>query len=227
VSPPLEVLYLDDDVLVVQKPWGIAVHRGMDLDRDTVLARATALGLGRVAPAHRLDRPTSGALVLARHKDAARALAEAFGERRVHKTYLALARGLVPEHALVDYPVPLDEGGEKGSAQTDIVRLAVAVVQGSPLREPRYSLVRATPATGRFHQVRRHMSHLRHPIVGDTNYGRSEHNHFCAERFSLRRLALHAERIVFPHPRTQEPVEVAAPLPADLREPLLAMGFSL
>ena len=105
--------------------------------------------------------------------------------------------------------------------------LATRAVEGSPLRERRYTWIEALPETGRCHQVRRHAKHPGHPVIGDANYGRSEHNRFLAERAGLRRLALHAASIELIHPATRAPLRVAAPLPDDLASPLAALGFDL
>lgn len=219
-------LYQDEDVLVLDKPSGLPCHRGYSREPITVVDLLREGGARDVHLAHRLDRGTSGALLVARHADAARALQGAFEAGDVEKEYLALVRGEAPERGTVDHPVPLDEGKPRAPAVTDFERLATVRVEGSPLRERRYSLVRARPRTGRFHQVRRHLKHLGHPLVGDTTYGRSEHNRLCAERFGLARLALHASSLAFPHPTTGARVHVVAPLPPDLSTPLLAMGFS-
>lgn len=221
----LPVLYSDDDVLVLHKPSGLAVHRGASREPVTVVDLLRADGMLSVHLAHRLDRGTSGALVVARHASAARALSAAFANGEVQKEYLALARGEVPASITVDHPVPVDEGAERAPAITDVERLAVVVVNSSPLRERRYSLVRARPRSGRFHQVRRHLKHLGHPLIGDTTYGRSEHNHLCAERFGIQRLALHASSVTFPQPTTGRPISVVAPVPEDLALPLARMGF--
>lgn len=218
-------LYTDDDVLVLAKPSGLPCHRGQSREPVTVVDLLRAEGMRDVHLAHRLDRGTSGALLVARHARAARALASAFEGGDVEKEYLALVRGEAPLARTVDHPVPLDEGKPRAPAVTEVERLGVVTVEGSPLRERRYSLVRARPRSGRFHQVRRHLKHLGHPLIGDTTYGRSEHNRLCRERFGLARLALHASALSFPQPSTGARVHVVAPLPDDLVEPLLAMGF--
>ncbi len=224
--PRLAVLHRDDDVLVVAKPSGLAIHRGAAVEHDTVAARLAEHEPGASA-VHRLDRGTSGALVVARHAEAARALAEAFEAGRVAKRYVALVRGEVgPAEVLVDHAIPGDEGGPRVGARTRIRGLATIAMADSPLRETRYSWIEARPETGRFHQVRRHAKHLGNPIVGDTNYGRSEHNALLRERFGIARLALHASAITLPALGARAtPLTVRAALPIDLAEALIAMGF--
>lgn len=222
-------LHLDAHLGVLAKPSGLAVHRGASADAE-VLTDWLRRELGPwVAPVHRLDRGTSGALLVARSSEVARALGAQLEARTVHKRYLALVRGaLAPgidgEHR-VDHPLPPHEGAtERVPAVTVVRALASCTLDDSPLRERRYSWVEAIPETGRFHQVRRHAKHLGHPVIGDANYGRSEHNRLLAERVGLRRLALHAASMVFVHPATGATLQVEAPLPADLAEPLGALG---
>jgi tRNA pseudouridine65 synthase len=135
-------------------------------------------------------------------------------------------RGLAPDALRVDHPVPADEAGARVPAQTHLERLADVRID-SPLREARYSLVRARPETGRFHQVRRHLAHIGHPVIGDANYGRGEHNRLLAERVGLRRLALHARSTRLDHPASGVPMSFVAPLPDDLTAPLLRLGLEL
>jgi tRNA pseudouridine65 synthase len=237
VGSELTVLLDAGDVLVVGKPSGVPVHRGATSEGDTILARCRAAGLGRVHPVHRLDRGTSGALVLARTAEAARALGEAWTSDRVEKTYHALVRGALPppsalgarapEWMLVDHPIPADEGAPRVPARSRVRGLATIEVPASPLRERRYSLVEVRPETGRFHQVRRHLKHLGHPVIGDANYGRSEHNRLLAREIGLRRLALHASRISIELADPSRSFAVDAPLPDDLASPLARLGFCL
>lgn len=212
----LPLLFLDDAVAVVSKPSGMLVHRGWDNDRVVAMSEVRDQ-LGRwVYPVHRLDRGTSGALVFALSPEHARTLGEAFEEGRVEKRYLALVRGIMPEAGTIDHPVPRSPDGPRVPAVTDFRRLAVF---------ERFSLVEVRPRTGRFHQIRRHLKHLSHPIVGDVNYGRGEINREFRERFGLRRIALHAASVGFAHPVIGEQVEVVAPVPEDLAGPLAAMGL--
>jgi len=217
--PPIELLYVDDHVVVAQKPSGLLVHRGWDNDDDVAMFRVRdALG-GYVYPVHRLDRGTSGALVFARTKEAATALAHAFEQGAVAKGYLALVRGVPPDGGTIDHPIQRREDGPRVPAVTRF-----RVVAQSPV--DRCSLVDASPETGRLHQVRRHLRHINHPLVGDVNYGSGEINRHYRARYGLHRLALHAHRVAFAHPATGARVEVAAPLPADLAEPFAALGLA-
>lgn len=213
---PVDVLYLDDALVAVQKPAGMIVHRGSAND-DVVVMKVVRDMLGRwVYPVHRLDRPTSGVLVLALAPEHAAALNRAFEERRVDKGYLALVRGIPPASGIIDHPVPCREDGPRVPARTDYQVVGTF---------ERFALVRAHPHTGRFHQIRRHFKHLSHPLVGDVRYGKGEINRMFRERFGLHRLALHASSLRLPHPVTGAPLHLSAPVPADLAGPLAAMGL--
>jgi tRNA pseudouridine65 synthase len=213
----LEILYRDDDLAIVNKPSGLLVHRGWGQDSRVAMTVVRDLLGQYVWVSHRLDRPTSGALVFALNKESARKMATAFEERRIEKTYIALVRGIAPEEGIIDSTVPKVPKGKRVPAETHFRRLWVF--------ENRYSLVEATPKTGRLHQIRRHLRHITHPLIGDVNYGVGSHNRLFRERFDLHRLALHAHTLSFKHPSRDETLEVKAPLPADLLEPLKRMGL--
>ena len=218
--PSPELLYLDDWLAVVAKPSGEVVHPGWARGEPTTMTRLRdALGQW-VYPVHRLDRGTSGAVVLARDPDTARSLGERWSAGEVTKRYVALVRGKPPDKVTVDHPVPRGErGSERVAAKTHFRRLAVCSVA-------RCSLVEAEPVTGRLHQIRRHLKHLSHPIVGDVTYGDGRINRAFRAEWDLHRLALHAATIAFDHPVTDEAVTVVAPVPADLATPLAALGLA-
>ncbi|MEQ9317662.1 MAG: pseudouridine synthase [Polyangiaceae bacterium] len=216
----MAILYVDEQLAVWSKPSGELVHPGWARGEPTSMTRLRD-ELGRwVYPVHRLDRGTSGALLMALDSDTARALGELFAAGAVRKSYLALARGRPPEAIEVDHPVRKGErGDERVPAVTSFERLAVSDVA-------RCSLVAASPRTGRLHQIRRHLKHLSHPIVGDVRYGDGRINRQFRSQFELRRLALHAIRIQLTHPATGESLDVSAPLPSDLSEPLAMLGLT-
>ena len=221
ISDGLSILYRDDDLVVVNKPSGMIVHRGWA--RDPVVAMTVARDLlgRRVYPVHRLDRGTSGALLFALDPGIARRLQEAFEAGGIEKRYLALVRGIPAEEGVIDYPLP------RQGDRPDAPRVP-AVTRFRRLGTfERYALVEAIPETGRSHQIRRHFKHISHPLIGDVQFGKGEHNRLFRERFGLHRLALHARELAFAHPRTGVAVRVLAPLPDDLAGPLAAMGLTL
>lgn len=223
----LSVIFEDESLIAIDKPSGLLVHRSW-LAKD---AREFALQMLRdqigqhVFPAHRLDRPTSGLLLFAKDADTARALTTEFTERRVSKRYHAVVRGYLGDGEL-DYPLreELDKIADKFAnadkaaqpAITDYrclqqVELPYAVSKKH--RTTRYSLMELSPQTGRKHQLRRHMAHLRHPIVGDTHHGDGRHNTFFREHFDCYRLLLAATGLSFRHPKTKQTVALQLPVP--------------
>ena len=211
---PLRVLHRDADLIVVDKPAGLLTHRStLAADRDVAMTRVRDAIGARVWPLHRLDRGTSGVLAFALSQDAARELRAAFDLGAVEKVYLALARGNAPEHVVVDHPVPRAEGKERVPAITELRRLHAGSY---------FSLVEARPRTGRFHQIRRHLSHLRHPIACDSNYGTGWFNRKVRAETGLERLALHALSIRLP--KSTGVITVEAPLARDFALALERLG---
>lgn len=217
-SAEIELLYVDAQIVVANKPSGLLVHRGWDNDDDVAMFRVRDAIGEHVYPVHRLDRGTSGALLFARSREVAATLGRAFESGRVDKRYLALVRGAPVEDGVVDYAIPKSEGGPRVPAVTRYRVLGRSTVD-------RCSLVLAMPETGRLHQVRRHLCHIHHPIVGDVKHGSGVINRHYRATYALHRLALHALTIAFDHPTTGARVEVTAPVPSDLAGPLSALGL--
>ncbi len=208
----LSILFQTASVCVVDKPSGMAVHRGYDNDGPFVL-QTLRDQLGRhVYPVHRLDRATSGVLVMALDAETAGQLGAAFTEGQVEKQYVAIVRGRPPAEGLIDHDVPKSEDGERVRAVTAFRTLGTS---------GRFSLVECRPLTGRYHQIRRHMKHLSHPLVGDVNYGKGDINRLFRSEYGLSRLALHASRLTAP----SVALDVAAPLPSDFAEALGKLGL--
>lgn len=222
--PKIDVLHLDEHLVVVDKPAGLAVHRGWAPERDVALRRTRDTLGRRVYPVHRLDKPTSGALVFGLASESTRAMHEAFEAGLADKIYLAIVRGIVPEEGVIDAPVKRGEDGPLVEAETHYRRLAY-VEHGNADHGHRYSVVEVRPKTGRTHQIRRHFRHLKHPIVWDRRYGRGRFDGYAQQHFGLDRMALHCHRLRFPHPAGGEDVRVEAPL-ADLTPVLHRMGLS-
>ena len=215
--PELPILFRDEALLVVNKPAGLVVHRGWATDDVTALDLARALAGRWVYPMHRLDRSTSGVLVFALSPEIARVVEQSFSHQRVEKRYLALVRGLAPERASVDHPIAKEKGEPKLAALTHVERLEHHALLNEETGVTRsYSWVLARPVTGRPHQIRRHLKHINHPIIGDVRYGKSEHNRLFRRRFGLERMVLHAEQLRLPHPLDGQLLELNAPLPAEL-----------
>lgn len=237
----LPILFQDEDLVVVNKSSGLLVHRSAIDSHSKVFALQTVRDqLGqKVFPVHRLDRPTSGALIFAFSSENARALAVEFAEGRVKKNYLAVVRGTPAADVVVDHPLfekldPIaDVGARVGKppqlAVTNISTLAQVELPFPVGKFPtvRYSLVRAQPLTGRRHQIRRHLSHLGHPIIGDVNYGKGLHNRFFREHFQVHRLLLACTEISFLHPKKNKNISVRAPLAEDFKLVMEKLGWGV
>jgi 23S rRNA pseudouridine1911/1915/1917 synthase len=219
-SVPFAVAYEDDAALVVDKPAGVVVHPGAGITGPTLvdaLAGRVAGGLDPQRPGvvHRLDRDTSGLLVLARTEEAYAALQGAMARREIDRDYLALVEGVPPARSgLIDAPIGRDRRVRtRMSTDTDAPREARTRFEIERALSDRAALLRVRLETGRMHQVRVHLAAIGHPVAGDPEYG-------SAGRFGLRRQFLHAARLAFPHPVSGQRVEVASALPADLEEAL-------
>jgi tRNA pseudouridine65 synthase len=168
---------------------------------------------------HRLDRGTSGALLFARTREAATPLMRAFEHGAVEKRYLALVRGMPPDAGTIDYAIPKSEDGPRVPAVTCFRVVARSSVD-------RCSLVLAAPRTGRLHQVRRHLQHIHHPLVGDVKHGSGVINRHYRAVYDLHRLGLHALTLAFDHPFTGARIAVVAPVPTDFASALGRLGLS-
>ncbi|RPE79500.1 23S rRNA pseudouridine(1911/1915/1917) synthase RluD [Vulcaniibacterium tengchongense] len=223
----LEVLYEDEHVFVIDKPAGLVVHPGAGNPAGTLvnalLHRDPALNtLPRAGIVHRLDKDTSGVMVVARTLQAHTALVEQLSARRVHRQYLAVVVGALVSGGTADAPIDRHPRDRLRMAVRDDGREAVTHFR---LRERfrAHTLLECRLETGRTHQIRVHMAHLKHPIVGDPLYGgslklpRGATEELVAALRGFKRQALHAEVLEFAHPVTGAPVRCSAPMPADLR----------
>lgn len=214
---PIEILFEDADLLAVNKPAGLLVHRSKIANDETefLLDRIKQQAGANLYLAHRLDRATSGVLLLAKSREVAGEIGRAFMAREVTKRYLAVVRGWPDAEGVIDYPLPgVREHGPRKPALTRWRTLATTTVPIEMGRYPeqRYALVEAAPETGRYRQIRKHFHHVSHHILGDTSHGRGDHNRLWRIHFQLQRMLLHAWRLEFAHPRSSERVRIQAPL---------------
>jgi len=217
--PPLEVLYQEANMLVIQKPSGLLVHNSpFTKTREVSAMDAIQARFGsRFAPVHRLDRQTSGTLIFADRSEVSHWQKALVGAQ---KRYLALCRGhFLGAPILLDHPFKDKTRKDQRlvEAQTEI-----GCIQNSEIE--RCALLFAHPHTGRTHQIRRHIRHLTHPILGDANYGKGKLNRFYKERYGLKRLALHCAEITFKF--EERVLSVKAPLPKDLLDVFEALQVS-
>ena len=235
----LPIIYQDDHVVAIHKPSGLLVHRS-ELDRHETRFAVQMLRdqLGRhVHPAHRLDRGTSGVLVFALDKDTARALGGQFERQEVVKTYLAVVRGHPPEAGRIDHALSRrrDDAewvGERSAdeaqpAVTDFRCLATCELPHQVDRYPtsRYALFELTPHTGRRHQLRRHLKHLAHPIIGDATFGKGRHNRLFQQLFGCHRMLLACTRMQLRHPVGGQRLALRAPPDGEFAVVLAALGW--
>ena len=225
----LEILYQDAYIVAINKPNGLLVHRSpMARDTKTFALQEVRNQIGQyVYPVHRLDRKTSGVLVFALSEDAARYLGKAFREGRVHKEYHAIVRGYFPADELrLDYPLTNDNEVLQEAATTFqlITSREIEVPFGNHATS-RYSLIRALPETGRIHQIRKHLAHLRHPIIGDRPHGCNKQNKLFKEKWNMDTMMLHAQLLILPHPITQQSISIGAPKPSEFVRMSQLLGF--
>ena len=220
----LEVIYQDEYLVAINKPSGLLVHRSpIDKHETRFAIQLTRDQIGqKVYPVHRLDKPTSGVLVFALSSEVARKLTEQFTHSWIAKHYLAVVRGHCAPSGIIDYPLQeqldriadalVDPNKPAQEAVTHYYTLAQTELPLAVGRyaAARYSLMALHPKTGRKHQLRRHMKHIFHPIIGDTTHGDGKHNQLFRQVFNCPRLLLHAVCLVLTHPMTGLPLTLRA-----------------
>ncbi|MDN3585711.1 pseudouridine synthase [Pedobacter aquatilis] len=226
----LEIIYQDENLIAINKPHGLLVHQS-SIARD---ATEFALQMLRdqvgkhVSPVHRLDRKTSGILLFAFDKESEIAMHQQFMNTETKKKYLAILRGFAPDKMDIDYPLA-KENGTMQDAFTSFITLQKAEID-VPFGKhatSRYSLVEATPKTGRMHQLRRHFSHILHPIIGDRTHGCNKQNKFFLEQWNMTTMLLHASELSFTHPITNEQIHLKADLQQEFKRVMDFMKIKL
>lgn len=237
-TPDLEIIYRDEHLIAINKPSGLLVHRSwLDSHACEFAVQKLRDQIGMyVYPAHRLDRPTSGVLLFLLDKNYVTNLMEQFAQQKTEKRYLAVVRGHIGE-GFLDYALKkkLDKIADKLANLDQEAQPAQTAYQGlsfcelpiavRPYSQSRYSLVEMIPKTGRRHQLRRHMKHLFHPIIGDTTHGDGKHNQMFRDNFDSHRLLLHAAYLSFSHPVTGKKIEIYAPLDERFKALLLKLSL--
>ena len=228
---PLAVLYRDEHLAIVDKPAGLMVHDSALARGETDFAadRLRAQFGRQVFLVHRLDRATSGCLLLAFDRDTASALGKVLMSREVEKDYAAVCRGWPDDDFIVDHPLDGGPGKPlKKPATTAFERLATCelAMPSAGFDTSRYALLRAHPHTGRFRQIRRHLKHVSHHLIGDTSHGDGRHNR-AFRMLGIHRMLLHAQRLAFMHPHDGSRVDVAAPVDAEFERALALFAAQL
>jgi len=239
-SPDLDILYQDQFVVAVNKPSGLLVHRSwLDCHATEFALQKVRNQIGQyVYPVHRLDRPTSGILLFALDKESAKNISEQFFNHTIEKRYLAVVRGHLEDGEL-DYPLKeiidkiadkqaqQDKPAQEAFTQYRCLAKTMLPIAVRPYDSSRYSLMELIPKTGRKHQLRRHMAHLRHPIIGDTSHGDGKHNAMFRDNFDCHRLLLHAAYLSFNHPQSGQLVEINAPLDSFFQSLLIRLKLEI
>lgn len=218
---PADILFRNSGLLAVNKPAGVPVHGSRILEDQpyTLLAMVRNHEGELVHAVHRLDRPVSGVNLFTGNRAMLVQMSQEFENRRVQKKYLAVVRGWPEVSGVISHPLlpPRDERKPCSVARDAVTRYErIATVETpfpvAPYETSRYSLLALYPETGRRHQLRMHMKHISHHLIGDTSYGRGEHNRLFREQFDCHRLMLHAWSLEFRHPALDKPVMIHASL---------------
>lgn len=217
---PIQVVYSDDDLVAVYKPAGVMVHRGsMTLQNEPVLLQTLRDQLQQfLYPIHRLDRPTAGLVLMATSSNVAGKLGEMFMSHQVQKHYQALVRGYMPDETTVDRPLlhpkyfderfSSDHPLQPAKTHFRCLRRFEVPWPASGFSSARFSLLEIRPESGRWHQIRRHLNHIGHPVIGDHRHGDHRWNQMFYERTGIYRMLLTAMRLDFRHPTSSEPISL-------------------
>lgn len=240
----LPIIYQDQYLVAINKPAGLMVHRS-DID-----ASATQFALQmvrdqigqRVYPIHRLDRPTSGVLLFALSPEIAAHVCDQFEQHSVEKVYWAVVRGIPPKQGVIDHPLSfradtrqerrkVKKHGKPATVQSALTHYRTMATIELPVKvdkypTSRYALVELKPKTGRKHQLRRHLKHISHPIIGDPKHGKSKHNNFFASEYHSSRLLLAARHLRFTHPVLNKEIKLDAPLDGGFKSLLTEFNWT-
>ena len=237
VPQHFHVLYEDEHILACDKPAGLAIHPGTGITESTLVDEVRAYlerqgfkpaeGEFKPSPGHRLDRETSGVVVVARTRQAMVGLTEIFTAGTAHKTYLALAKGrFQKEHGSIDLRLP-EHQQTMASKQQRGTNMQDALTHWKRLGGgPEATLLELTIETGRTHQIRRHLEAIGHPVVGDGKYGDFPFNRIAQRQWGLKRMFLHSMRLALAHPVTKKRLSFVSPLPEELSAALPKAGIS-
>ncbi len=213
----LDIIYSDDYFIIINKPANLVVHRSpMSAEHQHFALQLLRDQLGlHVYPCHRLDSRTSGILIFALNPEYHRSIQQLFVEKAIRKNYLAIVRGYTQAEGRIEYAVKNSKGNGRKEAITNYKTLCCTEINHKVSRynTSRYSLVQLSPQTGRYHQLRQHMAHLRHPIIGDKKHGDHRHNKFFEKQFNSSNLLLHAHELLFKHPFTNKEMYLKAAVP--------------
>lgn len=224
----LEIIYQDEYLVAINKPHGLLVHRSpIAADATEFAVQILRDQLGRmVYPVHRLDRKTSGVLLFALHDALNSKMQVQFSDGKVRKQYHAIVRGFTPDSMDIDYPLKRDDGVVQDAFTSFITLQKTELdIPSGKHATSRYSLIELAPTTGRMHQLRKHMAHVFHPIIGDRPHGCNKQNKFFLEYFQMNSMLLHAKEISFYHPVTGDEILISADYQSEFKRMLDVLGF--
>ncbi len=224
----LDILFRDEYLIAINKPHGLLVHRSpiaADVEEFALQLLRDQIGQ-KVNPVHRLDRKTSGVLLFAFDKKTEIEMQKQFAKNKVKKTYLAIVRGHTEENGSIDYPLRKENGTlqEAFTTYQTLNRTELDVPFGKHYTS-RYSLIEATPATGRMHQLRKHFAHIFHPIIGDRTHGCNKQNKLFKEKWEMETMLLHAQSLTFAHPVTSNKIVIGASIQDEFVRVMKLMGW--
>jgi tRNA pseudouridine65 synthase len=224
----LDILFRDEHLIAINKPHDLLVHRSaIAADAGEFALQLLRDQIGqKVNPAHRIDRKTGGVLLFAFSKSVEIGMQKQFAENQVTKKYLAIVRGHTDDNGAIDYPLRKENGTlqEAFTTYRTLKRAELDVAFGKHTTS-RYSLIEATPATGRMHQLRKHFAHIFHPIIGDRTHGCNKQNKLFKEKWEMNTMLLHASSIEFMHPVTGDRIVIEAPLQQEFIRMMDLMGW--
>jgi tRNA pseudouridine65 synthase len=211
------IIFEDKHCIIYNKPSNLLVHHSYyarNIEEVSLIQMLKEEGFPEIHPVHRLDRKTSGLIILSKDKTNIPMFQNLFTETKVKKTYIALVRGHVAEQGIIDTPVKNERGNYKEAlSHFSCIKHITLNIPVKPYNESRYSYIELEPKTGRMHQLRIHANKISHPIIGDPKHGNRHHNHMFIEKFNISNLFLHASQLEFDHPITGETLKLTAPLP--------------
>ncbi len=216
----IEIIFEDNYIVIVNKPNNILIHNSYYARniKEATLLEILKQQMGiTLYPVHRLDRKTSGTLMLAKQQENVAVFQKLFNANQIEKVYLAIVRGFVTKPRIIDTPVknPDTQSYKEAKTLCEPIFTKLLAIPVHPYEVSRYSLVKLTPATGRMHQLRIHMNKISHPIIGDSKYGDRFHNRMFEQQFNCSNLFLHAYTISFVHPIFNKKIFIKAPFPID------------
>jgi len=224
----LEIIFQDEHLVAINKPHGLLVHRtklANDVHEFALQILRDQLEK-RVYPVHRIDRKTGGVLLFSLNDDIHKIMQRRFADKLISKKYIAIVRGYTEDQEIIEYPLRKENGKlqEAITKFSTLDRTELDIPFGKHLTS-RYSLLEINPLTGRYHQIRKHLDHIHHPIIGDRPHGCNKQNKLFKEKFGLMTMMLHAKKLIFEHPVTNKKITISAELQSEFERMIRLLQF--